>query len=63
MKDYGGRTAHQYEELILVAAPHFIGLLRQCIDQRPLNSIPIHEVHKDYSQEKPQELPRLLNLK
>ncbi len=58
-----GRTAHQYEELMLVAGPHFLGLLRQCIDERPLNSTHIHEVHKDYSQEKSHDLPRLLNLK
>ncbi len=58
-----GRVSHQYRDLILVASPHFLGLLRQSIDERPLKNVAIQEVHKDYTKEKPQDLIKLLGLK
>lgn len=55
-----GRDQNQYKKLILVAAPHFMGLLRQCIDNHPLRNIEIKEIQKDYTQEKPDQLLSLL---
>jgi protein required for attachment to host cells len=51
-----GRVSHQYESLVLIAEPHFMGLLRQCIDERPLKNVHIREVQKEYTQKKPHEL-------
>lgn len=58
-----GRVTHQFNSLILVASPHFLGLLRQCIDDQPFKNLPIQEVGKDYTKEKPQDLINLLGLK
>lgn len=57
-----GRTANKFKTLFLVAGPHFMGLLRKCIDEHQLSKITIHEVLKEYIQEKPQELLKLLKL-
>lgn len=58
-----GRVDNQYQALVLVSAPHFLGLLRKSIDDHPLKKMPIHEVEKDYTKNKPHELIELLNLK
>jgi protein required for attachment to host cells len=58
-----GRTSHQFQDLILIAAPHFMGLLRSCIDGRPFKNVSIKEIQKDYTQEKPHSLIKILNLK
>lgn len=55
-----GKDQNQYKKLILVAAPHFMGLLRQNIESHPLKDIEIKEVLKDYTQEKPDQLLSLL---
>ncbi|MBS0351591.1 MAG: host attachment protein [Proteobacteria bacterium] len=57
-----GRTQNQYRKLILVAAPHFMGLLRECIAEKPFGNIKIEEIQKDYTKAKPHELLSLLNL-
>lgn len=57
-----GRTAHKFASLMLVAEPHFMGLLRKCMDDHPLKHLPIKEVLKEYTQEKPDQLLTLLKL-
>jgi protein required for attachment to host cells len=57
-----GRTSNEYHKLILVAAPHFLGLLRECMGHKVFEGIQIEEVHKDYTKVKPHELADLLNL-
>ncbi len=56
------RAGQQFQALILVAGPHFMGLLRGCIDEHPLKHSPITEVQKDYTREKPDQLLDLLDL-
>jgi len=58
-----GRVNNKYQSLTLIAAPHFMGLLRQCIDERPLKNVDITEIQKDYTKEKPHDLVKILNLK
>jgi len=58
-----GRVTNQYQSLILVAGPPFLGLLRQCIDERPLKNVALHEVPKEYVDKKLHELIELLDLK
>ena len=58
-----GRVGNQYQKLVLVAAPHFLGLLRQEIDERPLKKVTIKEITKDYTGEPSNELIKLLDLR
>lgn len=55
-----GKGGNQYKKLILVASPHFLGLLRQCIDEKPFVNISIQEIKKDLTKEKPHSLIKLL---
>lgn len=57
-----GFNKNQYQKLILASSPHFMGLLRKEIEGRSLKNIPIQEIHKDYTKEKPQDLINLLGL-
>lgn len=57
-----GRVSNQYQHLILAASPHFLGLLRQEIDERPLKNIDIREITKDYTHESAASLIQLLHL-
>ncbi len=57
------RANREFHSLILVAAPHFMGLLHQCMDGHPFKKeIQIQEIQKDYTKEKPHDLIKLLNL-
>lgn len=53
----------QFQDLILIAAPPFLGLMRSCIDHRSLKKVPIQEIRKDYTLEKPHSLIKILDLK
>ncbi len=53
---------NQFQELILVAAAPFLGLMRSCIVHRTLKNLPIKEIQKDYTLEKPHSLIKILNL-
>jgi protein required for attachment to host cells len=57
------KSSQQYQALILVAAPRFMGLLRQSLNDRLFHDISIQEFQKDYTLEPQQELIKLLNLK
>lgn len=57
------RQIQKYQALTIVAGPHFMGLLRQCMSEGPLKNMSIQEVVKDYSGQSPHELIKLLDLK
>ncbi len=50
-----GRVRNQYEHLILVAEPHFLGVLREAMGS-PLSSLVSKEVHMDLTHLSNQEL-------
>lgn len=50
-----GRTGNQYEKLVLVASPHFLGLLNGHLNGR-LGKLVLQRVEKDYTKEKEKEL-------
>ena len=55
----GGRNDHEYGRLVLVAEPHFLGLLRGQLDHDTAKLV-IGTVDKDLAQSKPDEIvPRL----
>jgi protein required for attachment to host cells len=56
------RGANQFKSLVLVAEPHFMGLLRQCIENWPQQNVSIREILKDYTKEPVNKLLGLLNL-
>ncbi len=58
-----GWNNHQFQELILIAAPPFLGFMRNGINHRSLKNAPIKEIQKDYTLEKPHSLIKILDLK
>ena len=45
-------STHQFDKLILIAEPHFMGLLRQSMQSHPIKDIPIHKNAKRLFQRK-----------
>lgn len=55
-----GRTQNKYHHLILIAPPHFQGLLNKCCNIHVKNLI-TDTLEKDYTKLKQHELPHYLN--
>jgi len=54
-----GRVAGEYEQIILIAPPHFHGLLNKRLDEQTARCV-AHHINKDYTQVPERELPEKL---
>jgi protein required for attachment to host cells len=55
-----GRVEHEMDSLVLVAAPHFLGLLRDTLDDQTRKCV-IHEIDKDLTQYDTEKVGELLD--
>lgn len=55
-----GRNLNQFHDLIVIAPPHFQGLLSRFCNSH-VKMLITHIFHKDYTKLKPHELPQYLN--
>lgn len=53
------RVGHKMDSLVLVAAPHFLGLLRKTLDDQTRKCV-LHEIDKDLTQHDTQKVGELL---
>lgn len=56
-----GRVDHEYDRLVLVAPPHFLGLLKGTLDGQ-VQKLLAHTVDKDLTSIQARELPERLSL-
>ncbi len=54
-----GRVSHDYDQLVLVAAPRFLGKLRETLDE-PTRKVVSHSLDKDYSKHPAEEISELV---
>ena len=54
-----GRVEHEVDSLVLVAAPHFLGLLRTTLDDQTRKCV-LHEIDKDLTQYDTEKVGELL---
>jgi protein required for attachment to host cells len=52
---YEGRTHGEYDRLVLIAAPAFLGMLRENLDKHVLDQVTL-SMDKDFSQLRADEL-------
>jgi len=55
-----GRVNHAYEELVLVAGPRFLGLLRSTIGHE-VSKLLVKSIGKDITRSKPEEIRRVVD--
>ncbi|MEJ2530312.1 MAG: host attachment protein [Halioglobus sp.] len=55
-----GRVGQEMDALVLVAAPHFLGLLRTMLDDQTRKCV-IHEIDKDVTQHDTEKVAELLD--
>ena len=55
-----GRVEHEWDSLALVAAPHFLGLLRNTLDDQTRKCV-VHEIDKDLTQYDAEKVGELLD--
>ena len=56
-----GRVEHRFDRLVLVAPPHFLGLLKATLDNQ-VQKLLAHTVDKDLTSIQARELPQRLSL-
>ncbi|HEV2970026.1 MAG TPA: host attachment protein [Pirellulales bacterium] len=56
-----GFNHNRFEQLVLVAPPHFLGLLRETVSEQVANRIR-HSINKDYTQLPARDLPSHIKL-
>ncbi|MEZ5558173.1 MAG: host attachment protein [Pseudomonadales bacterium] len=54
-----GRTAGEFDKLVVVAAPRMLGYLRACFDD-PLHDLVVCSIHKELTQETPERIAEYL---